>query len=136
MNAMKKERIQIAKVLGILFGSLTAFYVGYFIWSVFYQTNITPYQLISRGTQVAVVAYITYAIHSEIRARVRYVKHDNLYAAVDSKIEEDKVAEQKTVRIEQADSSARERVRIEHMNVYGSEIKRPPFEQLPDPGKE
>lgn len=135
MNAMKKERIQIAKALGILFGSLTAFYVGYFIWSVA-QGETTIYQLISRGTQVAVVAYITYAIHTEIRGRVRYTKHDSLYAAVDSKIKEDKVAEQKTVRIEQADSSARERVRIEHMNVYGSEIKRPPFEQLPDPGRE
>lgn len=95
---MKRERIQIAKVLGILFGSLTVFYVGYFIWSILqYETNI--YQMISRGTQMLVVAYITYAIHSEIRGRVRYVAHDKLYRAVDSKMADDAISNKETARI-------------------------------------
>lgn len=141
MNAMRKERIQVAKLLGILFGSVTAFYVCYFVWSVAIG-DTSWYQLINRGTQVLVVAYITYAIHTEIRGRVRYTKHGDLYSAVDSKMAEDAVADSETerVRIEQADSSARERearLKIGSLNVYGSPGQDPrAFEQLPDPGRE
>lgn len=126
MNAMRKERIQVAKLLGILFGSVTAFYVCYFVWSVAIG-DTAWYQLINRGTQVLVVAYITYAIHTEIRGRVRYTKHGDLYDAVDSKMAEDAVADSETVRIQNIASRGSD----EHSP--GDDPRA--YEQLPNPGQ-
>lgn len=127
MNAMRKERIQVAKLLGILFGSITAFYVCYFIWSVAIG-DTAWYQLINRGTQVLVVAYITYSIHTEVRGRVRYTKHGDLYSAVDSKMAED---------IASQGSDEHSGVRIQNINVHGSPGDDPrSYTQLPDPSED
>lgn len=78
-------RLSSAKVFGVLFGALfgafTAFFLCYFIWTAIFA-DATIFQLIERGADLAVFAYITYSIHSEIRSRVRYDRDRALYAQV------------------------------------------------------
>lgn len=74
-------RLSSAKVFGVLFGLFTAFFLCYFIWTAIF-VDATIFQLIGRGADLAVFAYITYSIHSEIRSRVRYDRDRALYAQV------------------------------------------------------
>lgn len=81
-------RLSLTKSFGLLFGACTAFYVAYFLWSFFYE-GTTVFQLIQRGMSILVFAYITYAIHSDIRSRVRYGRDEPLYKAVEQAIHND-----------------------------------------------
>lgn len=74
-------RLSSAKVFGVLFGLFTAFFLCYFIWTAIFA-DATIFQLIGRGADLAVFAYITYSIHSEIRSRVRYDRDRVLYSQV------------------------------------------------------
>lgn len=69
------------KFFGLFFSAVTIFFFCYFIWS-FFHGSTTVFQLIGRGANILIFAYITQNIHSQIRARVRYGRDQGLYAAV------------------------------------------------------
>ena len=89
MKRVGNMNLTLAKVFGILFGILTLFYVGYTIWTIFYDPLYN--RLINRTTNLLLSAYITYAIHSDIRARVRYVKDLPLYQKVEEAMKKDHI---------------------------------------------
>lgn len=91
MRRVGNMNLSLAKGFGIFFGILTLFYCGYVVWTVFYDPLWN--RIINRTTNLFLSAYVTYAIHADIRARVRYVRDLPLYQKVEEAMKKDHISQ-------------------------------------------
>ena len=79
-----------ARIFAMFFFCMAVLGALYFLWTVTTggeSTRSDIYEEIQRGANVLIFAYITYAIHNDIRSQIRYGRDQPLYDAVEKKME-------------------------------------------------